>query len=213
MGDDLVEYEFRLAREADLEQIADLFSAAFPESLAHYFDQPPSLAAVAEPFGLCLESEPEAMYVADAGGGEIAGYIFAPARSGQIPWVALRKGIIFRWFWRWITGRYGIGTAPLRALALNKVSFLTSARQPGVQADARILSIAVHPKHQNRGIAKRLCHLGLSRLDRLGAAPVRLEVRPENEPAVRLYAGLGFEVFARTRDSQGDWLIMLRNAN
>lgn len=167
---------------------------------------------VAEPFALCLEAEPEALYVADARDGNIAGYLFAPATTSRIPWVAIRKGIIFRWFWRWISGQYRIGLAPVRGLVLNKVDFLTSARQPKVQAEARILSIAVHPEHQGKGIAGALCRLGLARLDRLGAGPVRLEVRPENEPAMRLYSGLGFQAAGRTRDAQGDWLIMLRTS-
>lgn len=205
-------YEYRAARPDDLEGIARVFAAAFPDSITHYFDAPPAPEVVAEPFSLCLESEPDALYVADAGRGRIAGYIFAPAKSSRIPWVAIRKGIIFRWFWRWVSGQYRIGMAPVRALTLNKLDFLTSAREPRVLAEARILSVAVDPEHQGRGIARALCNLGLGRLDRLGAGPVRLEVRPENEPARRLYKGLGFVDFGLTRDSQGDWLIMLRGA-
>lgn len=205
-------YTYRLAREADLPGIARVFRAAFPESVDHYFAQPPAPLVVAEPFYLCLQSEPDALYVAESNSGEIAGYIFAPARSGRLPWVAIRKGIIFRWFWRWVTGRYKIGLAPIRALAVNKLDFLSSARKPGAKAEARILSIAVHPDHQSKGIAGKLCELGLRRLDRLGARPVRLEVRPDNTPAVRLYTRLGFKETGRTRDSQGDWVIMLRGA-
>lgn len=204
-------YEYRLARHDDLEGIARVFAAAFPESISHYFDAPPAPAVVAEPFSLCLEAEPEALYVADARDGSVAGYLFAPASTSRIARVAVTRGFIFRWFWRWITGQYRIGLAPVRGLVLNKVDFLTSARQPKVQAEARILSIAVHPEHQGQGIAGALCRLGLSRLDRLGAGPVRLEVRPENEPAMRLYSGLGFEAAGLTRDAQGDWLIMLRH--
>ncbi|HYF94905.1 MAG TPA: GNAT family N-acetyltransferase [Symbiobacteriaceae bacterium] len=203
-------YEFRLARRDDLEGIARVFVAAFPESIQHYFDAPPAPAVVAEPFSLCMEAEPDALYVADAGRGRIAGYIFAPAATSRLPWVAVRKGIIFRWAWRWISGQYRIGAAPIRALTLNKLDFLSSSRQPEVKAEARILSVAVHPEHQGRGIARVLCGLGLRRLDGLGAGPVRLEVRPDNQPAVRLYRGLGFRPAGTTRDSQGDWLIMLR---
>lgn len=203
-------YDYRKARASDLEGIARVFATAFPESIAHYFARPPALAVVAEPFALCLAAEPEALCVADAGNGEIAGYIFAPSSTSRIPWVAVRRGIIFKWFWRWMTGQYGIGMAPVRALTLNKLDFLSSAREPEVKAEARILSIAVDPAHQGQGIAKELCRLGLERLDRLGAGPVRLEVRPENRPALRLYSGLGFAVSGRTRDAQGDWLIMLR---
>lgn len=205
-------YEYRLAREGDLEAIAGVFAAAFPTSIDHYFDSPPPPMVVAEPFSLCLASEPDALYVADAGGGKIAGYIFAPAQARRLPWVALRQGFAFRWLWGWLSGRYSLGMAPIRGLVTNKVDYLASDRQRGVEADARILSVAVHPDHQGRGVARMLCTLGLTRLDRLGANPVRLEVRPENGPALKLYTDFGFRVKGRTRDSQGDWLIMLRQA-
>jgi len=190
--------------------VAGVFASGFPGSLTHYFDRPPRSDVVAEPFALCLASEPEGFFVADDGQGNVAGYIFAPAKTSRLPWVALRHGFAFRWAWQWLTGRLDIGMAPVRALTLNKVDFLTSARKDNLAADARILSIAVHPDHQGKGIARALCELGLKRLDDLGASPVRLEVRPENTPAVRLYTRLGFRVSGQTRDSQGEWLIMLR---
>ncbi len=203
-------YEYRPARAGDLEGIARIFMAAFPESISHYFSSPPSPAVVAEPFTLCLASEPGGFLVADAGGGQIAGYIFAPAHTGRLPRVALSRGFAFRWLWRWVSGQYGIGLGPVRGLAANKLDFLASARQPKVRADARILSIAVHPDHQGRGIAGKLCSLALDRLDQLGASPVRLEVRPWNTPAVTIYNRLGFRRVGSTHDSQGEWLIMLR---
>jgi len=204
-------YHYRLASEQDLNGIAHVFAAAFPDSISHYFDTPPEPAVIAEPFSLCLAAEPDGLYVAETGAGDIAGYIFAPASTSRLPWVAVKTGMAFKWLWRWVSGQYRIGFTPVRALALNKVDFLTSARQPTVQAEARILSVAVHPRHQGRGIARSLCTMGLRRLDHLGAGPVRLEVRPDNAPAVALYQRLGFQVSGRTRDSQGDWLIMLRN--
>lgn len=204
-------YEYRHARESDLQGVARVFAAAFPESVAHYFPSAPALSVVAEPFTLLLAAEPEAFYVADAGAGEVAGYIFAPSRTGRIPWVAVKGGFALRWLWRWISGRYGIGLAPVRALAANKVDFLTSARQRGMEAEARILSVAVSPDHQGQGVAGGICRVALERLDRLGASPVRLEVRPENAPAVKLYTRLGFTRRGSTRDSQGEWWIMLRD--
>ncbi len=203
-------YRVRCARAADLEGVARVFSAAFPASLRHYFPQPPQLRVVAEPFALCLASEPAAFLVAHTAGGSIVGYIFAPARTGRLAWVALTRGLALRWLWRWVTGQYGIGLTPVRLLAANKLDFLSSARAPAVRAQARILSVAVHPEHRGQGLAGTLCQLALARLDRLGAGPVRLEVRPDNAPALALYTRLGFTVTDRTRDSQGEWLIMLR---
>lgn len=206
-----LEYTYRVATERDMEGVARVFTAAFPDSIRHYFRQPPSPWVVAEPFRLCLASEPDGFFVAEAPGGQIAGYLFAPFRTGRIPWVALSHGFVIRWLWRWVIGRYAIGLAPVQGLAANKLDFFASARSPKVKAEARILSIAVDSAHQGRGIATRLCRMGLQRLDRIGASPVRLEVRPENRPAVALYTGLGFRTVGSTRDSQGEWLIMLRH--
>lgn len=192
--------------------------------MTHYFDLPPGglphlspdrnriLQMVAEPFRLCLKSEPDAFLVADGEKEGVVGYIFAPAHTNRLWRVALCHGFLFRWFWRWVTGRYGIGLSPVRALAVNKLDFLTSShnREKGPSVQARILSIAVHPEHQGQGIATALCRRGLARLDSLGVRPVRLEVRPENLPAVRLYTGLEFRQVGETADSQGTWLIMLR---
>lgn len=203
-------YECRPARPADLPGVARVFAAAFPDSLAHYFARPPAPQVVAEPFALCLAAEPDAFFVAVSPAGAVAGYLFAPSRARRLPWAAVARGFLLRWLWRWVSGRYGIGLAPVRALAANKLGFLHSARAPAVRAQARILSVAVHPDHQGRGLARALCTLGLARLDRLAAGPVRLEVRPDNAPALTLYRRLGFQVAGSTRDAQGEWLIMLR---
>jgi len=53
---------------------------------------------------------------------------------------------------------------------------------------------------------------GLAYLAACGAPRVRLEVRPDNTAALRLYERLGFATVGRTRDSQGEWLIMIREA-
>ncbi len=207
-----LEYTFRNAAPGDMEGVARLFMQAFPESLRHYFRQQPAPSVVAEPFRLCLAAEPQGFFVAEAPNGEIAGYLFAPTRTSRIARTALSRGFLLRWFWRWISGQYGIGLVPVKGLITNKLDFLASARAPKVQAEARILSLAVHPAHQGKGLASHLCRRGLERFDRLGATPVRLEVRPENAPAMALYTKLGFQPVGSTQDGQGEWRIMLRHS-
>lgn len=204
-------YGIRPARPADLPGVARVFAAGFPATIAHYFGgRAPSPEVLAEPFALCLAAEPEGFWVATAPGEGAAGYIVAPARAGRLWRVAVTDGYAARWLAGWVTGRMELGWAPVRALAGAKVQFWRAMRLPGCAADARILSVAVDPAHQGRGLAGQLCALAVERFDRLGVPAVRLEVRPDNGPAVRIYSKLGFAPAGETRDGQGAWLVMLR---
>lgn len=73
---------------------------------------------------------------------------------------------------------------------------------------AQVLSVAVDPGAQGRGIGRQLVQAGLELLRRQGVRTVKLEVRPNNEPAKRLYSSLGFREAGKSRDSQGQWTVM-----
>lgn len=203
--------EIRGAGAADLPGVAEVFHAAFPDSVAHIWGEgrTPSTDLTASLFEVCLRSEPEAFWVA-LDGRRVAGYIFAPRHLSRVWRVAVGEGYVFRWAFGWLSGRYGLGWRPIRVAVANKLSFLRQAVGDRYKADARILSVAVHPEFQGRGIARRLCELALTRLDRLGTPVTRLEVRPNNAPAVKLYTGLGFSRVGSMVDSQGEWWIMIR---
>lgn len=55
-----------------------------------------------------------------------------------------------------------------------------------------ISNVAVAPEARRRGIARALVSALLSRAEELSLSFVTLEVREHNEPAIVLYAGLGF---------------------
>jgi [ribosomal protein S18]-alanine N-acetyltransferase len=57
---------------------------------------------------------------------------------------------------------------------------------------AEILSIAVAASYRGRGLARKLLDVHLRRLAAYGIAALFLEVDEHNQPARRLYAGLGF---------------------
>jgi ribosomal-protein-alanine N-acetyltransferase len=67
----------------------------------------------------------------------------------------------------------------------------------------------VAPSAQGRGIGRQLVQAGLELLRRQGARTVKLEVRPGNERAKRIYSSLGFREAGKSRDSQGDWSVMI----
>jgi ribosomal-protein-alanine N-acetyltransferase len=66
-----------------------------------------------------------------------------------------------------------------------------------VEDEAEILSIAVAPARQGRGLARKLLTLHLRRLAGLGARTVFLEVDEHNKPAIRLYDRAGFHEISR----------------
>jgi ribosomal protein S18 acetylase RimI-like enzyme len=107
-------------------------------------------------------------------------------------------------------GYYGFGLHPVFVAARNWLSLLHEAKDPALFSDARILSIAVHPDFQGRGLGNALMRQGIRYLLAEAVPRIRLEVRPDNGPAVHIYEKLGFTTSGRTRDTQGDWLIMLK---
>jgi ribosomal protein S18 acetylase RimI-like enzyme len=65
----------------------------------------------------------------------------------------------------------------------------------GRTALARLYSMAVAPEHQGHGLGRALLHAaGAAALDG-GAAVMRLEVNPDNAPAVALYRNVGYVDF------------------
>jgi ribosomal protein S18 acetylase RimI-like enzyme len=104
------------------------------------------------------------------------------------------------WFW----------FAPGQSIVLNKLAFLTSAVTPGKAANARILSIAVARAARNQGVASALMAEADMYFKKNKVKRVRLEVRPDNMPAIRVYEKLGYYPGGTTYDSQGPWLIMFK---
>ena len=81
-----------------------------------------------------------------------------------------------------------------------------------IMDEAHIATIAVHPAHRQRGIAKRLLAEMLKAAIERGARLATLEVREGNLAAQRLYRRFGFENVGRRpryyMDNQEDAIIM-----
>jgi ribosomal-protein-alanine N-acetyltransferase len=71
-------------------------------------------------------------------------------------------------------------------------------------ADADVMTIAVAAEAQGRRLGRRLLDALVETAHQRGATQVLLEVRADNEPAQRLYAGRGFERIAVRRRYYGD---------
>lgn len=199
---------YAAATPADLAACAGLFNEAFGESIAHVFRKPPPQRLIQEVFRLCYDAEPHALMVAVVDG-KVGGYVYAPSSLAGIWRTAFSRGHLLRWIGSWLRGRWSVGFAPLRVLLLDKFHFLRFSLGTELAADARILSIAVAPELRGRGIATRLVGHALDRFRRQGIERVRLEVRPWNQSAVRVYTRAGFKEMGTARDTRGEWSIML----
>ena len=200
------------ARAKDIEGIARVFTECFIDSVLHHCGgKLPKPIAMQDVFSLVYQAEPAAALVAKDTAGKVVGYCFAPTGLQNL-WVrAILGGHIMKWAWRWLSGQYGFGLHPVKVIVLNKIAFLRSSISPKLAANARILSIAVDENLRGRGIATSLMLAADQYFCKQQVARVRLEVRPDNKPAIRVYEKQGYYPNGYTHDSQGPWLIMFKD--
>lgn len=200
--------EYRSAKRDDMRSVARLFVAAFPDSVRHTMgaDAPP-LDFLTDLFRMCLDTDPEGFLVAEDELGRLAGYVVAPLAVNRIWCRAVSGGYLWRWLGRVLSGRLRVSLATVRTAMADKFAFWRS-QKTAAEIPARILSIAVAPWARGRGIGSELLARAVARFRSAGVTRVRLEVRPWNTPAVRMYERCGFREIGRTRDTQGEWLIL-----
>lgn len=66
-----------------------------------------------------------------------------------------------------------------------------------VMGEVHLMNLAVHPARRRRGIGGALLDDLLDRAQIEGWAPIWLEVRPSNQPALALYASRDFRIIGR----------------
>jgi ribosomal-protein-alanine N-acetyltransferase len=199
----------RSARKEDLYELARVYLRAFPESPRAFGSPHLSPLAVADVMRVPLLADPGSLLVAHAPGGEVVGYIIAVTDASLLLSAALFRGLALRWVCRWLRGRYRLSPRGALTLLRDKLRVRDAWQKGGEEVPARILSLAVDPEWQGRGIGEQLLEAARQRLRELGRLRVQLEVRPENLPARRLYEKLGFSVVGEFADTRGRWLTML----
>jgi len=79
--------------------------------------------------------------------------------------------------------------------------------------EAHLITVAVHPNHRRKGIARALLEYAFSFAAKKGASLATLEVRAGNEVAQRVYGAFGFRLVAIRKkyysDNQEDAQVML----
>ncbi len=203
------EYIIDTAKREDIRQIAAIFTESFTDSILFHCGKLPQPLAMEDIFLAVFLAEPQAALVLKYRQ-TVVGYCFAPHCLPRLWLQAVFGGHLLKWAWRWLTGKYGIGVYPIKMLLLNKASFLQSAFTPAKTSNARILSIAVAKQYRGKGLASQLMAAAMNYFAGRKVRRVRLEVRPDNLSAIRVYEKFGFVAAGTTSDPQGDWLIMFK---
>ena len=199
----------RPVRDSDVPVVAGIFIRAFPESVRHYYGAgAPPIHGFRDIFAFLSQAERENFLVYEESEG-VLGYVVVPKTMGLVWAKALFGGHVFLWAFRWMMGRYGIPFSRVARILGNKLLFAAYSSEQLLHGHAQVLSVAVAPSAQGRGIGRQLVQAGLELLRRQGVRTVKLEVRPDNEPARRIYSSLGFGEAGKSRDSQGEWMVMI----
>ena len=200
---------YRTASSRDLLAAGSIYLRAFPDSVRALRSPHLTPLAVADLLRAPLAADPGCITAAEAGAGQLVGYVIAPRDAGKIASTTLRTGLLLAWLWRWVTGRYRLSPWGALRISLDKIHTGGAWRIPGGDCPARVISIAVDLAWQGRGIGRALLTTALARLHGLGVARVRLEVRPQNAAARHLYESMGFAEIGGFSDSRGPWLVMV----
>jgi len=197
---------------ADAEAMAELFLECFPDSVRRIFGRRrPRPDAMADFFSFVIRVEPEAVHTARPDGGDddppLAGYAIVTRHMPRLWSTAALTGAWIPWLFRFLTGRYGVGFEAVPRLLAQKLAFVATFR-PAHRSAAQVLSLAVAPAYQGRGLGKLLLAHGLDYLRRRKVATVKLEVLQDNLPAMRLYRAIGFLPVGEMPDGRRRWIVM-----
>ena len=185
-----------------------IFLEAFHESAAYVYGDPPRPEAMIDVWSFAREVEPGGFLAARDGEGTLLGYAFVTSSVSALRRQAIARLAPLRWAWRALCGRYGIIWSRAARLFANKFAFARSSSKFRTSGDAQLLNIATAATARGQGVAFALVSAGIAYLREQGVAELRLEVRPENAPALAVYTRAGFNEVGRTRDPGGEWVVM-----
>lgn len=204
-------YEIKRCTRDDVPAVARVFLSAFQESVVHVVGEGKlNEVAIVDIFEFLHNTQQDGCFVAHCDS-KIAGYIVAVTDMSELWKKAIFKGYVFKWFARFVTGTYGLTFRSIYVLLRNKLAFASSSLKRSHGHVAQILSIGVLETHRGKGIGTELVQRALEYLHSSGVRTVKLEVRPDNVPARRIYEKMGFVGVGEFHDSQGQWIVMLKD--
>jgi [ribosomal protein S18]-alanine N-acetyltransferase len=192
---------------AEIEPAVSIFFEAFHDNVTRLYGDQPKPDAMVDVWSFAREVEPGA-FLAARDGSDLLGYALFTSSVKTLERRALTSGRIFVWMWHALSGRYGIRWDGLTRQVWNKMLFVGSSSNFRTTGDAQLLNIAVAETARGRGVATELVRAGMEYLAGRGIREVRLEVLPDNEPAIAAYHAVGFQERGRMRNVHGEWLVM-----
>jgi ribosomal protein S18 acetylase RimI-like enzyme len=149
-------------------------------------------------------------FIAARDDGKLVGYaIFVPSLK-EVQRRAILSGAVFRWTWNTLL-RGELQASKISRIVRNKFLFIAGGQRFRTKGDAQLLNVAIDPAAQGRGLAKQLVLSGMAAMRNANVPEVRLEVRPWNKAALAVYEKTGWREAGRTRDLEGEWLVMVAN--
>ena len=153
----------------------------------------------------------------EAAGGPLAELQIGPLTLQDLPGVAEIEDLSFPTPWSLSSFRYELLENPYASLfgawLPRSGGIVAFACVWVVEREMKINNIAVHPRWRGRGVGGRLLDHLMAFGRRQGCGEANLEVRPTNQPALRMYAAAGFRVVGRRKgyysDTHEDALVMV----
>ena len=197
-----------LAQSQHNDTIVEIFCSAFENSITFFTPVTEQVkAAIRDVFGLLHRVFGQGFFVA-VENDKVCGYIIMADDIKRLWREAITSGFLKNALISAVTGKYGLTLSTLYKIVKNKLLYFRF--EMTTEPSAQVLSIAVHPEHQGKGIGQKLLERGISHIEALGIKKIKLEVRHDNIAAVRIYEKYGFCQVGKAEDLQGKWLIMMR---
>ncbi len=195
---------------SELAEAVRIFHLAFADEHAPRFRGGARPAAFTDVWRFINDTEPQG-FLAAREEGRLVGYAIFVESLKALQRRALLSGEAIRWAVRALVGGYDLRPVMIWRIFRNKLLFVTHGQKFRTTGDAQLLNVAVDPGHQGQGIARQLVARGLEVMRDRGVPEVRLEVRPGNASALRVYQKTGWREVGRTRDLEGEWVVMVAN--
>jgi len=199
------------AKLQHIDSVVDIFCSAFENSILFFTPLNEELKGFLKDAFILLHKVYEEGFIIAKEGEKVYGYAIM-VDDIKILWLeSISSGLLAKAAINLIKGNYGIDLNTFLKIIKNKLFYLKF--EIGSVPSAQLLSIGVHPDFHGKGVGRGLLKEGIKYIDSLGIKRIKLEVRPENTAAVKLYTQYGFEVVGEERDLQGKWLVMIRQTN